>query len=287
MRILSAILLGSFALLAVSKSAHAAESYANCNGVIASVPKTISTPGVWCVKQNLATASTSAKAINIASDNVTLDCNDFTLAGAGGTGDTSIGIFTNSHINITVRHCNVQGFRYGLSFLSAGGGGGHVIEDNSFNANTSTGIRVDGDGSVIRRNRVFNTGGSTTVNNATGIYGTNSVTISDNTVSGVTARAASNGNAYGIYTSNNPNGSIEDNRVRGLAKDGTGKIYGIYNAKSVRVTARNNALFGDGSTGSIALTCANSSGRAKDNIINGFVVGLSKCGDAGENDISP
>jgi hypothetical protein len=287
MRILSAILLGSIALLAFPKSAHAAESYANCNGVVASVPKTISTPGVWCVKQDLATASTSAKAINIASDNVTLDCNDFTISGAGGAGDTSIGISTNNHLNITVRHCNVQGFRYGLHFQSTGGGGGHIVEDNSFNANTSTGIRVDGDGSVIRRNRVFNTGGSTTVNNATGIYGTDSVTISDNTVAGVTARATSNGSAYGIYTSNNPNGTIDDNRVRGLAKDGSGKIYGIYNTTSQRVAMRNNNLFGDASIGSTALSCTNSNGRAKDNIIDGFAVALSKCGDAGENDITP
>lgn len=287
MRMLSAILLGSIALLAFPKSAHAAESYANCNGVVASVPKTISTPGVWCVKQNLATASTSAKAINIASDNVTLDCNDFTVSGPGGTGDTSIGIYTNNHINITVRHCNVQGFRYGLDFASTGGGGGHIVEDNSFNANTSTGIRVDGDGSVIRRNRVFSTGGSTTVTNATGIYGTDSVTISDNTVSGVAARATSNGNAYGIYTSNNPNGSIEANRVRGLAKDGTGKIYGIFNATSGRVTLRQNDVFGDASAASVGLTCTNSTGRAKDNIINGFVTALRGCGDAGENDITP
>jgi len=287
MRNLSIVLLGMLALVVWAKPAHAAESYANCNNVVTALPTTITTPGVWCVKQSLTSASATANGITVLSDNVTLDCNDFVISDTAGTGVSGIGIYTKDHVNDTVRHCNVQGFRYGLYFQSTGAGAGHVVEDNTFDANTAVGVRVEGDGSVVRRNLVFNTGGSTVTLSAWGLYGTGSVSFLDNTVSGVTATVGGKGSAYGIYTVSNTNGSIGYNRIRELAKDGSGKIYGIYNATSGRVAMEKNNLFGDDSTGSTGLTCSNSTGRARENIISGFATGLNTCGDGGNNDISP
>ena len=41
------------ALAAAAPAAQAAESYDNCTGFIDSLPATISTHGVWCLRKNL------------------------------------------------------------------------------------------------------------------------------------------------------------------------------------------------------------------------------------------
>ena len=69
-----------------SPASTAAESYDSCTGFIESLPATISTQGVWCLRRNLATAMTSGNAITITVNNVTIDCNDFKIGGlAAGT----------------------------------------------------------------------------------------------------------------------------------------------------------------------------------------------------------
>ena len=55
--------LGMFTLLCVAlllyvpRAAHAAEGYGNCKGFISSIPAVISTPGTWCVNQDLTTTN--------------------------------------------------------------------------------------------------------------------------------------------------------------------------------------------------------------------------------------
>jgi hypothetical protein len=61
--------------------AQAAESYDNCSGYIDSVPAVIATQGTWCLRKDLSTAQTSGNAIEIAANNVVIDCNDFKLGG--------------------------------------------------------------------------------------------------------------------------------------------------------------------------------------------------------------
>lgn len=109
--------------------ATAAESYDNCTGFIDSVPATLSTQGTWCLRKDLSTAISSGAAITIATNNVTINCNDFKLGGlAAGVGTQAKGILASDRLNTTVRRCNVRGFLYGVSM--EGAGGGHVIEDN-------------------------------------------------------------------------------------------------------------------------------------------------------------
>jgi len=153
--------------MAAPSTVRAAESYDNCTGTISSVPAVISSQGTWCLKQNLATGS-AGKIINITTNNVTIDCNDFKLDGSsGGAGILSFGISAKNQSNITIRHCQIRGFFYGIDL--EGTGGGHVVEDNRLDGNTVYGMLVTGDGSVVRRNRVFSTGGSTLFPDAVGI----------------------------------------------------------------------------------------------------------------------
>lgn len=288
------------AMLAAPRAAHAAEGYDNCAGYITSVPAVISTPGIWCLKQNLSTAITGGNAIRIYADDVTIDCNDFKLdglpAGVGtpeGADTRAIGIYAIDRLNVTVRHCNIRGFRNGLFFDELAGNSGLVIEDNRFDGNAGFGIYVFGTGSVIRRNRVFDIGGSTQSASAIGIVASGSVDILDNIVSRVVARSGSNGNAIGIQTFYGGIRTISGNSVSGLVKDGSGTAYGIYNFRTLRINLRNNDLAGDGSASSVGIYCDNLGsgdgqiyGSAKDNVIKGFATALS-CLDSGGNSVAP
>ncbi|HEY0505555.1 MAG TPA: right-handed parallel beta-helix repeat-containing protein [Lysobacter sp.] len=143
--------------LAACTAAHAETS--NCTN-LAALPAVISTQGVYCLKQDLSTSISSGAAISVNASNVTLDCNGYKLGGLGaGIGTAASGIVSQNRLNLTVRNCNIRGFRYGMRL--AGTGGGHLVEDNRFDGNTFTGMYVSGDGSMIRGNSVFSTGGST------------------------------------------------------------------------------------------------------------------------------
>ncbi|HEY0661199.1 MAG TPA: right-handed parallel beta-helix repeat-containing protein [Lysobacter sp.] len=264
----------------------AAESYDNCKGFIDAVPATITTPGTWCLRKDLSTAMTFGAAITVATNNVTLDCNDFKIGGlAAGVGTGAYAIHANSRLNATVRHCNIRGFWRGLVF--SGNGAGHVVEDNRFDGNTYNGLYVIGDGSVVRRNQVTDTGGSTAaLGSAYGIITYLAVDVLDNTVSGVSPTADQTGDAdaYGIYTESNPNGSISGNRVRGLVGAG-GVAFGICNISNGRISLDGNHVVGPGLWG---LVCSgSSSASAKDNIISGFTTPIGNCTDSGGNAVIP
>jgi hypothetical protein len=283
---LNAFLLLTLAILAAPRVAHAAESYDNCTGFIASLPAVISTQGTWCFNKDLTTAITSGFAITINTNNVTLDCNYFKLGGlAAGVGTQTSGIFAQNRLNATVRHCNIRGFATGVD-LAGATGGGHVVEDNRFDGNTFIGVTVEGDGSVVRRNLVFDTGGTPLTANVFGITSKYSVDILDNTVSGVTANSGFDGDAIGIYTTSNPDGSITGNRLRGLLRAGTGFAAGIDNALSGRITITGNHAIGAGGS-FVGIRCTDASGSAKDNVMNGFTTGLATCTDSGGNAIIP
>jgi parallel beta-helix repeat protein len=262
---------------------HAAQSYDNCTGFITSLPATITTQGTWCLNADLTTAITSGNAITVAANNVTIDCNDFKLGGlAAGAATQTFGIYANTQDNLTIRRCNIRGFYRGVYLVN---GSGHLIEDNRFDSNTYTGVYVASDRSIIRRNLVIATAGSSISYASFGIYSNGSVDVLDNTVNGVTAGGTSS-SAYGIQSYNNPDGSISGNRVRGVVKTGTGIAYGIFNGNSGRITLRNNDVVGDGIAGSTGLRCISAQGRATGNVVGGFVTAIDTCSGT-NNEIVP
>ena len=273
--------------LACVQPAVAADSYDSCTSVITSLPATIASQGTWCLRGDLSTAQTSGAAIQINTNNVTIDCNQFKVGGsAAGTGTSAIGISSSGRSNITVRNCNVRGFFDGTLI---DGGSGHVVEDNRFEGNTQAGVVVRGDASVIRRNLIISSGRSTSpsVDNAYGISTQSAVDIIDNTVAGVAAQTGSNGSAYGILASSitGTGPSISGNRVRDLAPAGTGSARGISVGSNVPAVLSDNLVYGPGA--GIGIACVSGTGRARDNIINGFATGLSFCANAVGNDVTP
>jgi hypothetical protein len=283
---LDLLLLAVLALGLAPGAARAAESYDTCSSVVTTLPATLATQGTWCLDKNFAPSMMSGNAISITANHVTLDCNNFVIDNTqAGGGTNAIGIAATDMANITLRHCDVRGFRMGARLL--GTSGGHVVEDNRFQQNTYVAVNVQGNGSIVRRNLVLDTGASTITDFATGIYTNYTVDVIDNTVAGVVARAGSNGNAYGINTEANTSGTIALNRIRGLVRQGTGSAWGVYNNNSGRINLTDNDLASVSSTNAFGLRCANSQGSSTGNVINGFVTGHVNCSPDGNNVVAP
>ena len=272
-RLFANVALGA-ALLAAPFLAHAAESYDNCAGFIDSVPATLTTQGVWCLRHDLSTAITAGNAIVIATNNVTIDCNDFKLGGlAAGTGSAAIGIYANARSNATVRHCNVRGFNTGI-YLN---GSGHLIEDNRLDNNLSTGIMTVGDNHQVLRNRVYDTGGRQGSATGYGIFADGDVI--DNTVSGVFA-AAANSSAYGIFATRD--GLVRGNHVNGLAPTGTGSATGIY-APGAGVRVDGNHVSATTATPGTGIWGLGAQTFCTNNTVVNFAVAYLQCGNSLNN----
>jgi len=269
MRCLLAVLLLSFFVL----PAVAAESYDACAGFIDAVPATISTQGVWCMRKDLATAVSNGAAISIETNNVTIDCNGFKLGGlAAGPGSLAAGVYALDRLNATVRRCNLRGFHTGVRLV--GQGGGHLVEDNRVDQSLRVGIRVDGDGNLVQRNRVFDTG--TAGESVSAIQG--EADVLDNVVDGVVGE-----DLIGIYAAGDGN-EVRHNRIRKLAP--TSSVNGIStNGKQISIVD-NRIIMGamGGAPSSTAIISAgDGQSFCRDNLAAGFQVGLFMCEDNGGN----
>jgi hypothetical protein len=253
--------------------AHAAESYDNCSGFIDSVPAVIDGQGTWCLRGDLSTSVTSGFAILVQANNVTIDCNDFKIGGlAAGAATATVGISVPSHFNATIRNCNIRGFRTGIL---TDGGGGHLIEDNSLDGNTRTGLAIQSPASAVRNNIILDTGGSTSIDGATGIYAAADVDVIGNTINGVMTLDGDSGSVRGIESGSGSGhgGSSTGNRVRGLAPGGTEAI-GILSVTGTII--RDNDLQGSGA-GSVGILCFDASSTSHDNVVSGFETGIETC----------
>jgi hypothetical protein len=229
-------------LTAVANIAHA--ETINCTPVN-SVPAVISSQGVYCLNGNLATNSANGWTINITANNVTLDLNGWKVGGqAAGAATEAVGIYSSAN-NITIKNGIVRGFWWGILLT----GRGAVVEDMLVDQNTTVGIEVDGQGSIVRRNHIVDTGGSTVQNPspAFGIVTFNTgIIVENNVISGLTATGATAGE-WGIH------------------------LVGDYD------TARHNIVTDDAKPASNYSFGVNSSGSEDsivDNVITNFIYGV-------------
>jgi len=281
LRNLAVLSLMIIALFGASAPASAAESYDSCAGFIDTVPATITTQGTWCLRHNLSTSATGIHAIEIQNSNVTIDCNGFKIGnGPAGTNTNSVGIFSEGFANITVRHCTILAFHDGISIDAMVAGDGHLIEDNVLSQNKVNGIVVMGNGVIVRRNRVVDTGGNTGAIASFGIQ--TSGDVLDNVVDGISAGfGVGEFESFGIQTQGN--GSlVQGNRVRNLTQRGVLPATGISISSGAANEIRDNYVVQGTLTGGTAISC-NSAGRARDNVMKNYGAGLSSCTDDGGN----
>ena len=103
---------------------------------ITSLPYHITDSGTYYLSRNLTSVSTTASAIWVDADNVTLDLMGFTVSGLGKTGNSAIGVNIYGKSGVEVRngcitlfggdgvHCTGQDCRIiGLRVLNMGGAG--------------------------------------------------------------------------------------------------------------------------------------------------------------------
>ena len=281
LRNLAVLSLMLVALVGAATPAPAAESYDSCSGFIDTIPATITTQGTWCLQHNLTSSSTGIHAVDIQADNVTIDCNGFKIGNVpAGINTSSIGIFADNRADITVRRCTILGFHDGINIDSTNVQNGHLIEDNVLLQNRVNGIIAVGNGAIVRRNRVVNTGGNSSAQASSGIV--TSGDVLDNVVDGFfAASGVSDFNSVGIQTSGN--GSlVQGNRVRNPVQKGLSPAIGISIASGTANEIRDNYVVQGASTSGIAISC-NSEGGARNNVMKNYTTGLGNCDDDGGN----
>lgn len=228
----------------------------NCTA-ITTVPYTITVPGVYCLTGDLFTSMVSGYAIDIQANNVIIDLNGHRLGGGlAGAGTQAVGIYSLSRTNVTLKNGTIKGFYMGayLENTSAVNTGGHVLENLRADANTYVGLAAMGRGNILRRNQVVDTGGSTQIADAYGIFTQGAgVWVLDNNVVGTTRSGL--GSANGIRVAYAPGSIVQRNHVSNAPV--TTNSSGIELVTSGSVTVRDNSIssmetgiaFNGGSTG--------------------------------------
>jgi hypothetical protein len=254
-----------FALVAAAP-AHAAPSYDGCTETITALPVVITTQGTWCLKSDLATPIASGNAIEIQVNNVTIDCNGFKLGGlAAGDATAAYGVYASGRLNATVRDCKIRGFGFGVSLA----GSGHVIEDNLLEGNTIIGAEVSGAGSIVRRNRIIDTGGSSiAAHQAFGVSASDGADVVDNSIIGLSASHSGGAWVRGILVTSGITTQIAGNRVSDLQVTG-GTIKAIDASGAYRADIHDNfvSVWESGHTG---IECYDANGIATGNRTIGF-----------------
>lgn len=204
----------------VTSPASAAESLDGCaNRTITTLPASIGTPGRWCLAADHSTAIASGAAITIAASNVILDCNGFGVTGTADRVTTrATGVVANGH-NVTVRGCRVTGFSNGIVVV----GDSALVDDVRVRAMRRIGVRVVGDGGLVRASFVRDIGDLSPVHSSVprtigGILAEGSVDVIDNTVDGVSNHGdgSTEERAHGIRVVGAHGALVRDNRVRNV-----------------------------------------------------------------------
>ena len=278
---------GAMLVLLSAGSAHA-ESFQTCTGYINTIPATISKQGTWCLAKDVSTANAAGTAIDIAVNNVIIDCNGFKIGNlAAGLGTQTTGIAARNRLNATVRNCNVRGFLAGIDF-SGEPSAGHVVENNRFDNNTAVAVRVEGSGSTIRGNVITDTGEGTVTNLTSAIYVGDNVDVIDNLIDGVQPSTGVGETApatVGVIVAGS-GAVLRGNRIRNLIAPAGGAGYGVYGAGAGLNRAADNDLFGLGGT-SWGVWCSSQDNVSlSDNYIGGFGTGYkSACSNDGNNTV--
>lgn len=139
-------------------------AHAACNP-IDRLPYVVNQPGDYCVVADL---QTTGDGITILANDVTVDLQGYRIRGTLDIRSYSSCIVSFGYRNITVRNGSIRGCSNGIylsdyfdrDWLVGFKGGGHVVEDMEITGSTFRGMRVEGNGNIMRRNVLNHVGGS-------------------------------------------------------------------------------------------------------------------------------
>ncbi len=222
----------------------------NCTP-ITTLPYVITVQGVYCFTGNLATTMGFGNAIEIKTNNVTIDMNGWKLGGlAAGPGTQTIGIFADQRKNITIRNGVIRGFYMGVDLKDASPfttSQGHLIEDIRADKNLWVGFRIIGRGNTVRRNQIVATGGSTRIGDSYGVILLGSgARLLNNDISSTTASGT--GTSRGVWAFSANGAVLEHNRIDNVSA-ASGAAWGIGIGSSTDVIVEENRINGVSSSG--------------------------------------
>lgn len=132
---------------------------------ITTLPATITTGGNYCLAQNFTVNTVAGTSISINSNDVTLDCQNFTIRStATSTTGTSIAIGATNRNMVKVKNCRiVGGFRTGIwlhqNNTVANQSYYNAVEDNYIAGPMMYGIVAYGSAIEVRHNKICDIGG--------------------------------------------------------------------------------------------------------------------------------
>jgi len=136
--------------------------------VISALPYSITTSGHYVLTNNI--ASETGAGISVSADDVTIDLCGFGISTQFSGAANGYGVSAFNKERITVKNGSISGFMYGvyLSDLADAvrpngsfDGGGHTLKDLDISRCTFRGIRIEGNGNVVRNNTIREIGGCT------------------------------------------------------------------------------------------------------------------------------
>jgi hypothetical protein len=203
---------------------------------IVSLPITITTPGNYCLTQNLIYVGTAPigqpeSAIAVTADDVTIDFNGRTLMGNANAAanPNAAAVRAEDRKNVTVKNGSVRNMGLGVVLFDLTGGitpTGYLVEHMLIENAQSFGIMIGGSQPIARNNRIVNVTYTRTSANPAGIYATGvGATIVDNSIFNVSTTHIL---AMGIYL--NASASI-------VQRNSISNITGRLNAQGITVGA--------------------------------------------------
>jgi hypothetical protein len=240
---------------------------------ITELPYDISAPGIYCLKRSLSLPLAQGSAVRVQVDDVTIDLNGHILANFPGS-TFGRGITGFNRKRVTVRNGTIRDFEIGIYFEnSAGLSMGHLMEDLVVERSKHSGIIVDGKHSVIRNNRIMETGSMVF---AYGIFAAGEgVHVIGNVITGIVE--ASGGEAAAITAYGATGGAVERNVV-GNRSFGPTRSFGIVvSGGTSRITLAGNRIInmrtGIHALPGVALYLDNSVGGATTPFTGGVMAG--------------
>jgi hypothetical protein len=281
---LALLALLALALASRPLPAAAADSLDACDETLATLPAVITAPGTYCLDQNFTLTLETDAAIYVQASNVVVDCHDHLVENVGASAaSNAYGLLSVQNADVAVRRCRFAGFHIGIDLHIDAEGARLLVEDSRVLGSGQNGIFVQGNGSVVRRNRVFDTVAPTPNGSPTAMVLIGNIDVLDNTIAGVVPNGT--GRATGIYSLNNLSGTIAGNRIRNVAGD---NAIGIRADTNRAVAIRGNDLVGEpAATDTTGLYCSAVEGRARDNVLSGWDTGILTCGVGAANVVKP
>ena len=261
--------------LALALALVSAPSFARAACTEVTAPATISAPGTYCLANDYTTSASTGPSLTIASNDVTLDCQQHTLKNTSTFNNGSAsGIYLTNRNNVTIRNCRiVGGYTIGIQVTQ-----NNTVPNKNYYINIENnyvagpylyGILAYGSAIELTGNRVYDIGGQLNTY-AMGIRlggypsGFRFHILKDNVVAGTNSPY---NNAYGIYSDNSSASILVHNAVSGFTATNTAfRGYGIRLAGTENRISDNHIL-GGGATGYGIFTSADGQNACYDNYV--------------------